>query len=143
MRAPPRGTAGDSRESQGPPTPGRVWKTNPPPPHHHLPRPVTSDAGPAPSDQCFLPVNTGSSLAEEPPRARGRPRTGRLTGAPAGQQAEQVAAGLLQQDAVVAFVRAVGVVVVSEVAQTVHCEGVCASLGCGRERWPHPCHLGL
>lgn len=36
-------------------------------------------------------------------------------------QAEQVVAGLLQQEVVVTFVRAVGVVVVPEVAQTVHC----------------------
>lgn len=36
-------------------------------------------------------------------------------------QAEQVVAGLLQQEVVVTFVRAVGVVVVPEVAQTVRC----------------------
>ena len=39
------------------------------------------------------------------------------------QQAQQVAAGLLQQDVVVPFVRAVGVVLVPEVAQAVHCNG--------------------
>ena len=36
------------------------------------------------------------------------------------QLREQVVAGLLQQDVVVAFVRAVRVVVVSDFAQTVH-----------------------
>lgn len=63
---------------------------------------------------------------------------GRLTLVPASQQAKQVVAGLLQQHVVVAFVRAVGVVVVSEVAQTVHCKGACSSLGVRRERCPHP-----
>lgn len=40
---------------------------------------------------------------------------------PPACQAEQVAAGLLQQDVVVPFIRAVGVIVISEVAQAVHC----------------------
>ena len=40
----------------------------------------------------------------------------------AGQQSEQIGAGLLQQDVVVPFIRAVWVVVVPEVTQAVHCK---------------------
>lgn len=44
------------------------------------------------------------------------------------QQAEEVAAGLLQEDVVVTFIRAVWVVVIPQVTQAVHCnEATCTS----------------
>ena len=132
MRAPPRGRAGDSRGSRGPP------------PGHHPPWPITSEAGPAPFDR-VLPACKQSPFwqkswlrAREPLTPQGCKGAGHLTLVPASQQAKQVVAGLLQQDVVVAFVRAVGVVVVSEVAQTVHCKGACSSLGVWAGEMPSP-----
>lgn len=64
-----------------------------------------------------LPGRAGGRSPGPPPaRLSRRPLTW-----PPACQAEQVAAGLLQQDVVVPFIRAVGVIVISEVAQAVHC----------------------
>lgn len=115
----------------------------PAPLYRHLPRPSLQKLVQPHLIACFLPANTESILTEEPAQgALGTPSprraAGRLTSVPASQQAKQVAAGLLQQDVVVAFVRAVGVVVVSEVAQSVHCKGVCSSLGLRVGEMPPP-----
>lgn len=118
----------------GPPTP--------PPPA----LPITSEAGPAPSDRMFPACQhrvrpdrrAGSGGPGNPLTPQGCRGASHLTSVPASQQAKQVAAGLLQQDVVVAFVRAVGVVVISEVAQSVHCKGVCSSLGLRVGEMPPP-----
>ena len=135
-----------------PVTPGRAEDPHPGvsggqiAPHRHPPQPITSEAGPAPFDRAFPAYKhrvhsdrrAGSGGPGNPLTPQGCRGASHLTLVPASQQAKQVVAGLLQQDVVVAFVRAVGVVVVSEVTQTVHCKGACSSLGVWVGEMPSP-----